>query len=98
MYSDWSGGVEQRRQSGADANIREHQRNSTPMPDPEQRHQQCIKQSPTIEAVCVPQWRRFWDAWSIQDKDQGQVCLRIDRNSYLEVQDRPGSHQSRWTD
>ena len=64
MYSDRSGGVEQGRQSGADTNIREHQRNSTLKPDPEQRHQECIKRSPTIEAVCVPQWRRFRDAWS----------------------------------
>ena len=60
---------------------------------------ECTKWSPTIEIVHAP-WerRRCWDTWSVQDEDWGQVHLRIDRNSYLEVQDRPGSQWSRWTD
>ena len=33
VYSDWSGELERRRQSGADANDRESRRNSTPKPD-----------------------------------------------------------------
>ena len=42
--------------------------------------------------------RRCRDAWSVQDEDRGQGRLRIDRNSYLEVQDGPGSQRSRRTD
>jgi hypothetical protein len=42
--------------------------------------------------------RRCQDTRSMQDKDRGQVRLRIDRNSHLEVQDGPGSQQSRPTD
>ena len=38
--------------------------------------------------------RRCRDARSMQDEDQGQGRLRIDRNSYLEVQDGPGSQRS----
>ena len=34
----------------------------------------------------------------MQDEDRGQGRLRIDRNSYLEVQDRPGSQRSGRTD
>ena len=91
-------GLEWRRQSGVDANDRERQRNSTLKPDPQQRHQECTKRSPAIEAVRIPrEWRRCQDAQSVQDEDRGQVCLRIDRNSYSEVQDRPGSQRSRRT-
>ena len=39
-------------------------------------------------------WRRCRDTRSVQDEDRGQGCLRIDRNSYLEVQDWPGSQRS----
>ena len=42
--------------------------------------------------------RRCWDARSMQDEDRGQGRLRIDRNSYLEVQDGPGSQRSGRTD
>ena len=47
-------GPERRRQSRADTNDRESQRNSTLKPDPQQRHQECTKQSPAIGAVHVP--------------------------------------------
>ena len=42
--------------------------------------------------------RRCRDTRSVQDEDQGQGHLRIDRNSYLEVQDGPGSQRSGRTD
>ena len=42
--------------------------------------------------------RRCRDARSVQDEDRGQGRLRIDRNSYLEVQDGPGSQWSGRTD
>ena len=49
-----TGGPERRRQSGADTNDRERQRNSTLKPDLQQRHQECTKRSPAIGAVRVP--------------------------------------------
>ena len=42
--------------------------------------------------------RRCRDARSVQDEDRGQGHLRIDRNSYLEVQDGPDSQRSGQTD
>ena len=90
-----TGEPERRRQSRVGANNRECRKNSTPKPDLEQRHQECTKQSPTIEAVHTPQeWRRCRDTRSMQDEDRGQIHLRIDRNSHLEVQDGPGSQRS----
>ena len=38
--------------------------------------------------------RRCRDTRSVQDEDRGQGRLRINRNSYLEVQDGPGSQRS----
>ncbi|KAH9977481.1 hypothetical protein BJV77DRAFT_967945 [Russula vinacea] len=47
---------------------------------------------------CASKRRKCWDARSVQDEDRGQGRLRIDRNSYLEVQDGPGSQRSGRTD
>ena len=47
---------------------------------------------------CASKQRRCRDARSVQDEDRGQGRLRIDRNSYLEVQDGPGSQRSGQTD
>ena len=47
---------------------------------------------------CASKRRRCRDARSVQDEDRGQGRLRIDRNSYLEVQDGPGSQRSGRTD
>ena len=49
-------------------------------------------------SLCASKRRRCWDARSVQDEDRGQGRLRIDRNSYLEVQDGPGSQRSGRTD